>query len=63
MTWLLAHAANLAWIAGAWLFLAAVVVGVRRGRARSQRLFVDEPARVLSTLSHDRTHLHEMDSA
>lgn len=43
-------------------FLVLVILGVRKARARGQRLFVDVPTARVKSLHQDHSHAHEQDA-
>ena len=49
------------WQLAAVAFLVLVILGVRKGRARSQRLFVDGPTKRSKSLHADTRYDHTMD--
>jgi hypothetical protein len=63
MRWL-----GLIWTVAAWWFLLSVISApvfllIRNARARSRRLFRDNPSAVLATLKADTTNSHIYDGA
>lgn len=60
--WMAGGAAAALWELAAVAFLVGVVLGVRKGRARSKRLFRDEPLQRLQGLHPDTRIDHRWDA-
>lgn len=52
---------KVAYEVGAVGFLVLVILGIRKARARSKRLFVDGPKDRAKSLRQETSHAHEMD--